>query len=219
VGQVATGIFSVGALIHVKTVDGHTIGATPSGTYTVIAPLVSQDPASLALSATDGQTQGYVTYVKAGQDASGATSNGTGGTQQVKAYSAINNPTGAHPDGLVSPAPINAPRSLPEKALAAAYYWSAGLYVSGHAGSDGVDCSGLVSWAYNNIGIGAMFIANNWGAGLNGDTGPQGIYHYFLSKGAREIDPLSAVRGDLLFINENRLVYNLLDCCDLKRAG
>jgi len=203
---VATAAYHPGATIQLWTKargQGRMIGPSSNGEYTVVAPLAGQAAHTMVL-ASSASTTGYVTIIDPSSDLS--TNPDQGGTTGVGTAGADTSGTGQPADlttTLAGPPVPNTTGSLPLRALSQALTLQGALYVSGHAGSDGWDCSGLVSWAYAQVGLGALMSPNEWGPGLNGDVGPQGIYNYFAGRGATMIDPSAAAAGDLLFIVED----------------
>ncbi len=185
-GHAATSAYSPGATIQINTQargKGPLVGPTSNGTYTVVAPLPGQASGTIALKSTSSAT-GYVTSIDVGSDSTnnpdqGGTSSATdtgGGTST--------DGTGDHPNGAVpTPAPPGN-TSMQRRALTAAMTRAGLPYISGRAGDDGYDCIGLVAWAYAQVSVTGMFLANYFGPGKNADTGPQGAYAFFQRLGA-----------------------------------
>lgn len=203
--QAASAAFRVGSVIELRTTAAGGQWVGPSHQYTVVAASSStQDPTIINLASGSG-----IAYATITMDGSGDTSVDTSATSGVGATTGtgtMGGPstyaagTGAHPAGGTAPAAVVNPGTLPMRALAAARSLAGQLYIGGHAGNDGWDCIGLVAWAYNAVGVPALFLPNYRGPGINADTGPEGAFSYFLAHGAREIAVADAQKGDLLFI-------------------
>jgi len=222
--QVSSSSLPVGSLIELRTsVSGGGQWVGPSHQYVVVAAPPGQDPLTIGLKSGSGTA--YATIVQYGSgDAGYTTTTSTGMTSNAPGNTLPSGPptlpvrgpntkppgTGGHPFGKVPPSSLKNPRGIAQRALAAAHGLAGQPYVSGHAGSDGWDCSGLVAFAYMGAGNAfGTFIPNYWGPGLNGDTGPQGIYHALLAAGAKQRAFVGdAQAGDILFIKEPGLVYN-----------
>ncbi len=207
--QASSSSLPVGAVIELRqTVSGGGQWVGPSHQYTVVAAPQGQDPGVIGLRAGSGTA--YATIITLGSgDNGGGTGTGDGSTTtkpliQGPPTQALG--TGSHPAGGTAPATVLNPTTLPMRALAAARTRAGQRYLSGHAGEDGWDCSGLIAWSYNAVGVSAMFIPNYRGPGSNADTGPEGIFSYFLAHGARETSVNDAQKGDLLFIRIEGLV-------------
>lgn len=205
--QAATAAFVPGATIQLykkARSGGGLLG--PSHEYTVVAPLAGQATRTIALKSTSSAT-GYVTIIDSGSD--GSNNPVTDGTQTTNTGADATTGTGDYPGGgNTSPAGVNGPNSAQLKALNAALNYAGRPYILSRAGDRGFDCSGLVSAAYRDVGVPALFTANAYGAGENGDVGPQGIYAYFKRLGATDIDVGAAQPGDILFINDGGSFQN-----------
>ncbi len=203
--QAASSAFQVGSVIELRTTAAGGQWVGPSHQYTVVAASSSQqDPTIINLASGSG-----IAYATITMDSSGDTSvdtSTTGGAGATTATATMGSPsthaagTGTHPAGGTPPAAVVNPGTLPMRALAAARSLAGQLYISGHAGNDGWDCIGAVAWAYNAVGVPALFLPNYRGPGINADTAPDGAFYYFLAHGAREIAVADAQKGDLLFI-------------------
>jgi len=211
--QAASSAFPVGSVIELRTTAAGGQWVGPSHQYTVVAATSpTQDPTIINLASGSGTA--YATITSYGTDSTGAgagsagsgantTSGSTGattGTAKMGGPSTHAAGTGTHPAGGTSPAAVLNPGTLPMRALAAARSLAGQSYRGGCAGEDFWDCIGLVAWAYNAVGVPALFLPNYRGPGRNADTGPEGAFSYFLAHGAREIAVADAQKGDLLFI-------------------
>jgi len=211
--QAASSAFPVGSVIELRTTAAGGQWVGPSHQYTVVAATSpTQDPTIINLASGSGTA--YATITSYGTDSTGAgagsagsgantTSGSTGattGTATMGGPSTHAAGTGTHPAGGTSPAAVLNPGTLPLRALAAARPLAGQPYNGGCAGEDYWDCIGLVAWAYNAVGVPALFLPNYRGPGRNADTGPEGAFSYFLGHGAREIAVADAQKGDLLFI-------------------
>jgi len=203
--QAASSAFPVGSVIELRTTAAGGQWVGPSHQYTVVAASSSQqDPTIVNLASGSGTA--YATITSYGADSTGnggATDTGTGsasGAPTLGGPSTYAAGTGGHPAGGTSPAAVLNPGTLPLRALAAARSLAGQSYNGGCAGNDYWDCIGLVAWAYNAVGVPALFLPNHRGPGRNADTGPEGAFNYFLTHGAREIAVADAQKGDLLFI-------------------
>lgn len=192
-------IIPEGTVIAVKTAltNGSTVGPTLNGEYNAVKG-VGISGYTVGLRSANATT-GYVTLVTDGSSSPRLSGDTTGTTTSAPApqdgtgrYTRTGPPqpfTGALPQ-------TGNPYAL--RALQAAYSLKGRAYWPGTAGPQSWDCSGLVAWSYNQIGIPDMMV------GANADVGPQREWDYFLTHGAVRIDPARAQPGDMLFIIEPR---------------
>jgi hypothetical protein len=203
--QAASAAFQVGSVIELRTTASGGQWVGPSHQYTVVAASSSQqDPTIINLASGSGIAYATITMDSSGDTSvDTSTTSGTGattGTATMGSPSTHAAGTGTHPAGGTLPAAVVNPGTLPLRALAAARSLAGQSYSGGCAGEDYWDCIGAVAWAYNAVGVPALFLRNYRGPGRNGDTGPEGAFSYFLGHGAREIAVADAQKGDLLFI-------------------
>lgn len=205
---ISSAVYAPGSIIWIYTKPNSTgklVGPAALGEYTVVAPSnAAQAEGTIALQSTTSPV-GYVTVKSA--SAAVLAEGGQGGGTDVMALNTTIDGTGADSVEMPPQQPLGPASTTALRALQMALTKAGQPYVPTHAGEKEWDCSGLVSWAYAQLGIGTgpgeMFIQNAWGPQINGDTSPSGIYRFMQNRGAKEVAVQDTARGDLLFCHHD----------------
>lgn len=198
--QVDPGYLPAGTMISLRTTAGAPVGDTQ---YTVVNGPQSSTPTIRIGPASGMPSQALVTVVSVGA----AHTSGTGTTTGDPGTPAPRDPLKGTGGGQQGPPPRHSlvlPGSGPnlsQRALRVALTKmdaDAGPYhyILGDAGWDGAnwDCSGLVNWAFYQVG----FTLPGYAQGVHGPIAAD-QYTYFQGIGARQIPTANAQVGDLLF--------------------
>ena len=176
------------------------------GTFTIVAPYPGQDATTLVSPGISSTQTVYVTTIAQDTYNPSAGPGTVPPTRDRTNYGAV---VGSPPDQ------VSNPQTLAQRAYNSAVTLYHMPYILYHAGEDGWDCSGLITWAYAklNVGINEIFWYNQ-SVGINGPTpgqnddgGPLGIYNFFYKRGALPFGSdddgttvaSQAALGDLIF--------------------